>query len=513
MPRILTAGEQDELDRLISEKKHYELMSFCSILLDDTGSTENLKKGLTTFASYIKKDMSEQDIKKLIDILGNAEAMLLKFESATDRFIETGNGSRLHDMLELSKIYGRVGVMKKIKEYDPTWMSDDEFLSYIKEESLLRSLIGKDNEGFYLDGTVLEEIEKLPGQKKIFHDAIERLEKGGNRNLTKMLLLAKASDDKKAVEKYRKKIDALGDREKIDDAIERYMQDNGMRYRKKVQKGDRDPLYPIASHLFIGKDADKRRIAIKENLRLYLNFSKTDGYSDEKRFLEELDHPGIVRLLGSFEADGIEFLKLDFLEGKTLAEYIKPDNLLPAEESMRIIGELSDIIDYMHSKNVFYMDTKDKNVIYDGHNVKLVDFVMAQSIDGDLDDGTYVTSLLSTPKYVPPEMALHFRSYAKSDVFQLGILFHELLTGTHPFAVHNFRTGDAYRESEIIKYSLANVYNGRDREHDVLKENADLDTLLGEMLEKDHKKRPSPKEINCQLGKIKERYIEGKNAR
>ena len=139
-------------------------------------------------------------------------------------------------------------------------------------------------------------------------------------------------------------------------------------------------------------------------------------------------------------------------------------------------------------------------------NVKLVDFGMAQKVKGKLKDDTYAVSLLSTPKYVPPEMATEFKSYKTSDVFQLGVLFHELLTGYHPFAACNFEEGDSYRESEIVKYALANLCNERDKEYDVLKQNPEIDSLVESMLDKDYKKRPKPSVVRDKLDEIIENY-------
>jgi serine/threonine protein kinase len=131
---------------------------------------------------------------------------------------------------------------------------------------------------------------------------------------------------------------------------------------------------------------------------------------------------------------------------------------------------------------------------------------MAQNAKKDEVGNSYAQSLLSTPRYVPPEMATTFTSYKKSDIFQLGILFHELLTGEHPFArceLYNFKEGDENRESELVKYVPANTYNDYNSQPDLLKNDSKLNTIIGQMLNKDYKKRPDAKSIVLYLSDVK----------
>jgi serine/threonine protein kinase len=117
----------------------------------------------------------------------------------------------------------------------------------------------------------------------------------------------------------------------------------------------------------------------------------------------------------------------------------------------------------------------------------------------------YLASLLTTPEYTTPEMALSFKAYPSTDVFQLGVLFYKLLAGKNPFVrydLYDFVETEEHRESCIIKFVLPMLFRPLDQTPEVLRENPAIVELLEAMLEKDYLKRPAPEEVSATLEKI-----------
>ncbi len=130
---------------------------------------------------------------------------------------------------------------------------------------------------------------------------------------------------------------------------------------------------------------------------------------------------------------------------------------------------------------------------------------MSRKFDQTITDETFYHSTSSTPKYTTPERILCHKTYAKSDVFQLGILAYELLTGQHPFARYDFKEGKWHRQSALIKYGISNLYNAFVPCAEI-KEDSELSSLLSAMLEKEVDDRPSISEVKQKLQEISARH-------
>jgi serine/threonine protein kinase len=115
---------------------------------------------------------------------------------------------------------------------------------------------------------------------------------------------------------------------------------------------------------------------------------------------------------------------------------------------------------------------------------------------------TMVTSLPSTAAYCPPEMARGFAVGTPGDVFQLGIVLYQLLVGRHPFATEAFLEGDDERESELIRYSLANLWCEPSLDAPPL-DAPGLRGLLRSMLDRRPQSRPTAAEVAERLGEMR----------
>jgi len=160
------------------------------------------------------------------------------------------------------------------------------------------------------------------------------------------------------------------------------------------------------------------------------------------RFLTEikttanLQHPHILSLFDSGEADGLVFYVMPYVEGESLRDRIAREKQLPVEDAVRIAREVADALDYAHGHGVIHRDIKPENILLHGGHAQVADFGIALAVSRS-DGGTRMTETgmsLGTPHYMSPEQAMGEREItAKSDVYALGCVLYEMLTGEPPF--------------------------------------------------------------------------------
>lgn len=181
-----------------------------------------------------------------------------------------------------------------------------------------------------------------------------------------------------------------------------------------------------------------RRVALKE---LYLAPNLTGAQKRERieRFLREgkaagqLAHPNIVTIYDVGQDGDRLYIAMEFLEGQTLRDVIKMRGALPVKETVDIALQLCDALSYAHAHNIVHRDVKPENVqILPGGHVKLTDFGIARimSEPSITADG----QVFGTPSYMSPEQVSGKQIDGRSDVFSLGVLLYEMLSGQKPFA-------------------------------------------------------------------------------
>ncbi len=155
------------------------------------------------------------------------------------------------------------------------------------------------------------------------------------------------------------------------------------------------------------------------------------SFQREAEALKALSHPNIVTFYGLEQADDFLFLIEDFIEGPTLKEILTKRKVLPLTEALAILQALCAALGYAHSKQMIYCDVKPGNVMIDrGGRVCLTDFGIVRQMD------LTVTSTFSgagTPGYMAPEQVQGLMVHAQTDIYALGILLFEMLTGQRPF--------------------------------------------------------------------------------
>ena len=155
----------------------------------------------------------------------------------------------------------------------------------------------------------------------------------------------------------------------------------------------------------------------------------------EARTAAAVSHPHICQLFEIGEHEGEPFLAMELLDGQSLADRLADGPLPPAEAIATAIAVLS-ALDALHRRWIVHRDLKPSNVFLSTHGVKLLDFGLARPVDADLLDTTVLTlpgMLLGTPRYMSPEQARGLDVDARTDLFAIGALLFEMLSGRPAF--------------------------------------------------------------------------------
>ncbi|MEA2570169.1 MAG: eukaryotic-like serine/threonine-protein kinase [Acidobacteriota bacterium] len=157
-------------------------------------------------------------------------------------------------------------------------------------------------------------------------------------------------------------------------------------------------------------------------------------FRQERQILAALEHPNIARLLdGGTSATGLPFLAMEYVEGTTIDAYCR-DHSLSVEARLRLFLPLCDAVQYAHRNLVIHRDIKPANVLVTTDGIpKLLDFGIAKLTSDTIPADATITRLM-TPDYASPEQLLGRLVTTATDVYSLGVLLFELLTGRKPFA-------------------------------------------------------------------------------
>ena len=170
-----------------------------------------------------------------------------------------------------------------------------------------------------------------------------------------------------------------------------------------------------------------------------------DLSNDEKfvrRFQREalsassLSHPNIVEMYDVGEDNGLYYIIMEYVEGKTLKQLLKKRGTLTLSEAIDIMVQLTDGMAHAHDSYIIHRDLKPQNImIQDDGQIKITDFGIAMALNST--QLTQTNSVMGSVHYLPPEQASGKGSTTKSDIYSMGIIFYELLTGKLPFKGDN----------------------------------------------------------------------------
>jgi serine/threonine protein kinase/tetratricopeptide (TPR) repeat protein len=156
------------------------------------------------------------------------------------------------------------------------------------------------------------------------------------------------------------------------------------------------------------------------------------------RFKQELilsrniTHKNVVRIYDLGEADGIRFISMEYVDGEDLRTLLRRHGKFPPKEAIAVVGQVCRALDSAHSEGVIHRDLKPQNIMRDKHGrIVVMDFGLARSLG---DTGmTQTGAIVGTLEYMSPEQALGSTLDQRSDIFSVGLIFYELLTGKAPY--------------------------------------------------------------------------------
>jgi Tol biopolymer transport system component len=161
-----------------------------------------------------------------------------------------------------------------------------------------------------------------------------------------------------------------------------------------------------------------------------------DRFLAEIKTTANLQHPHILSLFDSGEADGLVFYVMPYVEGESLRDRLKREQQLPIDDALRIAREVLDALEYAHKHGIVHRDIKPENILLHGGHAMVADFGIALAAS-KVEGGTRMTETgmsLGTPHYMSPEQAMGERVITpRADIYALGCVLYEMLTGEPPF--------------------------------------------------------------------------------
>ncbi|MDB5940905.1 MAG: hypothetical protein JWQ13_471 [Ramlibacter sp.] len=219
------------------------------------------------------------------------------------------------------------------------------------------------------------------------------------------------------------------------------------RYRveKELGKGAMGVVY-------LGKDPKIGRVVAIKTMALSQEFEGEELTDARERFFREaetagrLQHQNIVTIFDAGEEHDLAYIAMEFLKGRDLVDFCKGGNLLPAAKVLSIVARVAEALAYAHRQNVVHRDIKPANIMYevDSDTVKVTDFGIARITDSSK---TKTGLVLGTPSFMSPEQIAGKKVDGRSDLYSLGVMLYQMLTGVLPFR------GDSMAE---LMYKIAN---------------------------------------------------------
>ena len=168
-------------------------------------------------------------------------------------------------------------------------------------------------------------------------------------------------------------------------------------------------------------------------------------FKEETRLARNISHENVIRIHDLGEVEGIKFISMDFIKGHDLRELINTSGKLGVETAINITKQICNGLQVAHQKNIVHLDLKPRNFMIDNNGkVYIMDFGVAKSLA--MQDVNPEKKFIGTPPYISPERAKGEEIDQRSDIYSLGIIIFEMLTGKRPFEA---KTKEGYIEKHI----------------------------------------------------------------
>jgi len=233
--------------------------------------------------------------------------------------------------------------------------------------------------------------------------------------------------------------------------------------------------------VYLGKDPKINRDVAIKTMALSQEFGEDELEDVKERFFREaesagrLNHANIVAIYDAGEDHDLAYIAMELLKGYDLDRHIKTDSLLPIGDVLRIVSDCAIALDYAHGQQVVHRDIKPSNIMYDPDTgtAKITDFGIARITDSSK---TRTGTVLGTPNYMSPEQCMGKKVDGRADLFSLGVVLYQLVSGELPFKGDSMAT---------LMYSIVN-----DPAIDIKKVKPDINPALRKVIHNAIGKRP-----------------------
>ena len=162
-----------------------------------------------------------------------------------------------------------------------------------------------------------------------------------------------------------------------------------------------------------------------------------DRFRREQEIGEKLDHPGVMKVYPNGDHSQF-YMAMEWVNGRLLRQILNEQRKMPADRAIRIALQVAATLEYIHSHGVVHRDLKPENIMVDENDrIKLIDFGIAASAGARRLTFAKFSQTMGTPDYISPEQVKGKRGDARSDIYALGVMLYEMLTGKVPFTGPN----------------------------------------------------------------------------